>query len=110
MKLATETPLLPVTGPDEKGGGLETVASLRKILPAVTHDIDTIRNYTGSIVARVTKDREDCWGNEADCEKLAIRTCSLPSASRGRSSTKTADEDRRNDDEDTSQQRSRYPF
>ncbi|VDO95179.1 unnamed protein product [Soboliphyme baturini] len=70
----------------------------------------TPSSYTGSVVARVTKGRAGCRGTEADCEKSAIRTCSLPSGSRGRSSTTTADEDRRNDDVDINQQRSRYPF
>ncbi|VDP11246.1 unnamed protein product [Soboliphyme baturini] len=71
-------------------------------LPAL-HGIDVIENDTGSVVARVTR-------NRAGCEKSTIRTCLSPSASRGRSSATTNDEDRRNNDEDTSQQRSRYPF
>ncbi|VDP10538.1 unnamed protein product [Soboliphyme baturini] len=93
-----------------KEGGLETVACLRKIQPPATHDIDPIESYTRSVVVRVTKGRAGCWRTEAYCERSAIRNCSLPSASRGRGSTTTADEDRRNDNEDTSQQRSRYPF
>ncbi|VDP36352.1 unnamed protein product [Soboliphyme baturini] len=103
------TPMLPVPSSDEKGVGLETVRSLRKIQPPATHGIDAIENYTGSVVAPVTKGGEGYWGIQADYEKSAIRTCSLSSASRVRSSTTTADEDRLNDGEDTSQQRSRYP-
>ncbi|VDP09194.1 unnamed protein product [Soboliphyme baturini] len=94
----------------EEGGGLKTVTSAYKIQAPVTQGTDAIENYTGSVVAQVTKGRAGCWGTEAECEKSVIRTCSLPSASQGRSSTKTTDEDRRNDDEDTSQQRRRYPF
>ncbi|VDP25362.1 unnamed protein product, partial [Soboliphyme baturini] len=63
------TPPLPFPGPDEKGGGLETMESLHKIQPPSTHGIDAIGNYTGSVVARVTKGRAGCWGTEADCEK-----------------------------------------
>ncbi|VDP23257.1 unnamed protein product [Soboliphyme baturini] len=73
-------------------------------LATATHGIDAIENHTGSDVAWVTTDRAGCWGTEADCEKSAIRICSLSSASRGRSSTTTAYDDRRNDGEDTSQQ------
>ncbi|VDO98672.1 unnamed protein product [Soboliphyme baturini] len=72
--------------------------------------IAVIENYTGSIVARDAKGRPFCWEIEADGEKSAIRTCSSPSSSHRRSSTTMADEDRRNDDENTSRQRSRYPF
>ncbi|VDP04719.1 unnamed protein product [Soboliphyme baturini] len=46
----------------------------------------------------------------AGYEKSAIRTCSSPSVSRGRSSIITDDEDRQKDDEDTTQRPSRYPF
>uniref|UniRef100_A0A183J7R5 Reverse transcriptase domain-containing protein n=1 Tax=Soboliphyme baturini TaxID=241478 RepID=A0A183J7R5_9BILA len=99
------TPPLPIPSPVQKEGALKTLATLRKIQPPVTHGIDAIENYTGSVVAWVTKGRAGCWRTEADCKKSAIRTCSLLSASRGRSSRTTADEDRRNDDEDTSQQR-----
>ncbi|VDP14878.1 unnamed protein product [Soboliphyme baturini] len=55
------TPPLPVPSPDEKGGWLETVASLRKIQPPATHGIDVIENYTGSVAARVTKGCAGCW-------------------------------------------------
>ncbi|VDO93866.1 unnamed protein product [Soboliphyme baturini] len=105
-----ETQLLPVGSADKNAGRLETVAKSQGNLATCSSCIDVTEHYTGSVVARVTKGRAGCWGTEADGGKSAIRTCSLPSASRGRGSTRMADEDRRNDDEDTSQQRSRYPF
>ncbi|VDP45441.1 unnamed protein product [Soboliphyme baturini] len=80
-----------VPSPDEKGGGLETGSTLHKIQPPATHGIDAIENYTGSVAARVTKGRAGCWGTEADCEKSAITTCSLPSASRRRCGTTKTD-------------------
>ncbi|VDP41385.1 unnamed protein product [Soboliphyme baturini] len=52
--------------------------------------------------------RAGCWATEADCKKSAITTCSLSSASRGRDSTTTADEDRRKDDEDTIDEATKY--
>ncbi|VDP03110.1 unnamed protein product [Soboliphyme baturini] len=77
------TPPLPAPSPDEKRGRLETVASFRKTPSLATPGIDAIQNYTGSVVARVTKGRAGCGRTEADCEKSAIRTCSLPSARGG---------------------------
>ncbi|VDO98654.1 unnamed protein product [Soboliphyme baturini] len=77
--------------------------SISKILPPALRGTDLTENYTDSVVARDAKGRACCWSNEADCEKSAITTCSSPSASRWRSSTTTAVEDRRNDEEDTSQ-------
>ncbi|VDP15042.1 unnamed protein product [Soboliphyme baturini] len=76
------------------------------IKPPATHRIDAIENHTGSVVARVTGPCRLL----GDCCSSAIRTCSLPSASRRRSCTTTSDEDRRNDDEDTGHQRSGYPL
>ncbi|VDO96735.1 unnamed protein product [Soboliphyme baturini] len=105
------TPPLPVPCPVEKGGGLKTVTSPRKIQQPAIHVTKAIENYTGSVVARHTKGRASCWGTEADCEKSAIKTSILSSSSRGGgSSTTTADDHRRNHDDDTTQQWIPYPF
>ncbi|VDP02530.1 unnamed protein product [Soboliphyme baturini] len=75
--------------------------SLHKSSPSATHRIDATENYTGPDVTRATKGRAGCSGIEAHGENSAVRPSSSLSANLGRGNTTTADEDRRNDDEDT---------
>ncbi|VDP33009.1 unnamed protein product [Soboliphyme baturini] len=73
--------------------------SLHEISPPALHAINVIENYACSVVPD-NQGPHRRWETEAGCEKSAFRTCSSPSANQ-RSSTTTAGEDRRNDDEDT---------